>query len=402
MEHQVNDGVSAARGARPEQLAATWLATWPTELAVRTASSTDCSSSEANRAAAATHIFEDIAKAMQAVSPHLLDPAALPAPGTPDAARRLVHLCRDQHGASDHVWHAFGTLAAVLRDAALGDAAGAIAAIGRDGVPDDLSDATWLAIASTERLLAQLAREVAEVVAEEAARERRDLSGTVEVFTRTLAHEIKNPLGAAAGAAQMILDDVIGSDEAQRQRFAELITRNVRRATELVNDLRALVAIRAGGDRPPRPQPLRCIVDDVLHEVEGAADEQGVVLAVAEPLPEATVDGARVSLILMNLTWNAIKYADRDKPERWVRIGARLDASGTLSCFVADNGLGIPEAEQARIFERYQRAHPDAAPGTGLGLSIARESVEQLGGHIWVESEVGLGSSFSFTINALV
>lgn len=249
-----------------------------------------------------------------------------------------------------------------------------------------------------ERAIDQMLAAVAGVIVEEEMRRGRELSGTIDVFTRTLSHELKNPIGAAEGGAQMMLDDAIAADPAQRRRFAEMIVRNLKRATALVSDLRLIITAQGGDDVRGTPRALRDVIGDAFHEVRGASIDRGIHLAAMEPFPELTVDGARVSLVLMNLVWNAVKYSDPSKPERWVRVGARRSDSDGWHCFVADNGLGIPEVEQGRVFDRFHRAHVGVAPGTGLGLSITREAIEQLGGRIWLESTVGVGSTFYFSL----
>lgn len=283
-------------------------------------------------------------------------------------------------------------LAPVLREACIRgekDVSSTDPTGGKAGLPADAHSAA-------QRLTAAIAG----VIVEEEIRERRELSGTIDVFTQTLAHELKNPIGAAAGGAQMILDDAIAADPEQRRRFAEMIARNLRRATSLVTDLRLIIAAREGENAASRPRRLGSIVGDVFHEVRGAAAEAGVELVLLEPLPELDVDSARISLALMNLVWNAVKYSDRQKPESWVRVGAHHTPGEGWTCFVADNGLGIPEDHRDRVFERFHRVHTDAAPGTGLGLSITREAIEQLGGRIWLESVEGTGSTFHFTLPA--
>ncbi len=176
-----------------------------------------------------------------------------------------------------------------------------------------------------------------------------------------------------------------------------MVGRNPRRATELVNDLRLLVSASAG-DSEGRPRSLRSIIGDVVHEVSSTAGERAVGVSVLEPIPDASVDGARATLVLVNLTWNAIKYADPARTERWVRIGAGPTPDGGWHCFVADNGVGIAEKDQERVFERFQRAHENLASGTGLGLAVAKGAVAQLGGQLWLESREGLGTTFHFTI----
>lgn len=249
-----------------------------------------------------------------------------------------------------------------------------------------------------ERRLGALVAAVAQAQGEDAARARRELAGTLEIFTRTLAHELKNPIGAAEGAAQMLLDEVVVSDARQRRRFAEMVVRNLHRATELVNDLRLLVTAQTGEKEAGRPRSLGTILGDVCHEVTDAARERAVEVTLVDPIPDARVDSARTTLVLMNLVWNAIKYSDPAKPQRWVRVGVAATPDGDWHCWVADNGVGIPAEAQGRVFDRFQRIHPELASGTGLGLSIAREAVTQLGGRMWLESEEGLGTTFHFTV----
>lgn len=243
---------------------------------------------------------------------------------------------------------------------------------------------------------ATLNAHVAQLVSEREARDRRDVTGRLEIFSRTLSHELKNPIGAADGAAHMLLDDTVSADPAQRRRFAEMVSRNLRRALDLVNDLRALTDTEQGRSRV-RTRTLTSIIEEVVHEVAPRAQEQGVTVSMMDSIPDARVDASRVTLVLMNLAWNAVKYSDPDKAERWVRIGAST-ADGEWRCFVADNGLGIPRDMQDRVFEPFQRAHRDHASGTGLGLSIAHEAAVQLGGRIWLDSEPGLGTTFHVAV----
>lgn len=251
-----------------------------------------------------------------------------------------------------------------------------------------------------DRLLTVFAA-CAQAFSEDQAKTRRDLSGTLDVFTRTLAHELKNPIAAADGAAALLMDETISSDPAQRARFAEIVARNLKRATELINDLRALVNASRGEETISRPRPLAGVIEDALHETAAAATENGVVVSVVEPVPEAQVDSARATLVLMNLVWNAIKYCDPQKAVRWVRIGASRTGEGDWHCYVTDNGVGIADDDQERIFERFERAHEGLAEGTGLGLAIAQEAVTQLGGRIWLDSREGLGTTFHFTLPEL-
>lgn len=299
-------------------------------------------------------------------------------PAVSTAARQVLEIFRELCVPANRIGEALRSLRASIDNAS--DAAG--------DVPHDRT---------VDSRLVSLTAAIAQAVAEDASRIQRELAGNLEVFSRTLAHELKNPLGAAEGAVQMLLDPTVSNDAAQRRRFAEMVGRNVRRATELVNDLRMLV-MASTRDENVRRRSLQSIAEDVLHEVAPAAQERGIRVSVLQPVPDVRVDAARGTLVLMNLAWNAVKYSDAAKQERWVRIGAGLAAEDSVHCYVADNGVGIAPADHERVFERFERAHTRLASGTGLGLSIAREALAQLGGRIWLESEPALGSTFHFTL----
>lgn len=252
----------------------------------------------------------------------------------------------------------------------------------RGGPPGKLEEAFGALCAATAQGIA------------ETAHPRSSPPQGLEQFTRILAHELKNPIGAAQGAATMLLDDAVMNDPAHRKRFAEMIVRNLRRAVDLISDLRIIVS---DGETPSRPQSLASIAETVLHEVEGAARERGVHVSLLEPIPEANIDVARGTLVLMNIVWNAIKYSDPAKDDRWARICVVATPDDTWQCSVSDNGVGIPEEDRQRIFERFERGHDHEATGSGLGLAIAREALAQMGGRIWLDSEVGHGTTFYFS-----
>lgn len=233
---------------------------------------------------------------------------------------------------------------------------------------------------------------------EDADRHARELSSHLESFVRTLSHEIKNPLGAALSGTELLRDAEVRRDDARFAQFTELVSRNIRRAEALIADLRALLIPDTEQDGRGAV-PLRAIISDVRKEVHTAAGDKTVEVRVdRDAVPAVELDGARVTLVLMNLVWNAINYSDPAKPNRWVRIGAERGEDGGLCLTVHDNGLGIPHDAQERIFERFFRAHPEVQGGTGLGLSIVADAVAQLRGTIRLESEPGQGTTFFVTL----
>jgi signal transduction histidine kinase len=218
-------------------------------------------------------------------------------------------------------------------------------------------------------------------------------------FTETLLHQLKSPLGAAEGAALLLENEEVTSAPAERRRFAVLVRRNLTRARTVVDNVRALCLAQLAQARAGRFLQVGQVLAEVLAETRPLVEESGVALEVQEPIPDLVVDASRVEIVLLNLISNAAKYADPVKPVRWVRVSFRRPAGfEEWWVEVADNGLGIPSGMHARIFERFFRAHPEAAEGTGLGLAIVREAIQQLDSRLEFDSEPGQGTTFCFRL----
>lgn len=220
-------------------------------------------------------------------------------------------------------------------------------------------------------------------------------------FGNTLVHEIRNPLGGALAAAQSVLilegEEGPGVDE-RRERLLERLVHALEEANRILTSVSSLVRARSspavGEDEERRP--LREVVGEVLTDVE--REEEGEVELRLEGLPDVDVPAGPVRLALHNLVQNAVRYADPEKPECWVRVECRRDDE--RRCFrvrVEDNGVGIPREEQRLVFQRFWRGS-DVGEGFGLGLSIVQEAVERLGGEIFLRSIPDLGTVFDFTI----
>jgi signal transduction histidine kinase len=141
---------------------------------------------------------------------------------------------------------------------------------------------------------------------------------------------------------------------------------------------------------------LSAVVRDSLEDLSLLIQETGAKVMVAEDLP--VVEGHRVALtqLVLNLLTNAIKYRKPDTPP-WITIGSeRGEEEWTVS--ITDNGTGIDERDYARIFVIFQRLEPAKSSGTGLGLALCEKIVQRHGGRIWVKSELGVGSTFHFTL----
>ena len=148
----------------------------------------------------------------------------------------------------------------------------------------------------------------------------------------------------------------------------------------------------------PTEYSVRDVVDSVSSALRSLAAEKGleIVAGAQADLPVAFGDGRRIAQCLMNLTGNAVKFTKQGRVEIWVER-----QEGTLVYRVSDTGIGIPQHQLETIFAEFQQAEPTITHefgGTGLGLSITKKFVEMHGGRIWVESELGKGSTFFFSI----
>ena len=168
---------------------------------------------------------------------------------------------------------------------------------------------------------------------------------------------------------------------------------------ELINDVLDLSKIEAGQlTLSLTDYSLKDVVHNVFTAVEPLADEKKLALKIeVQPdLPLGHADERRVTQVLLNLLGNAIKFTDAGE------VTVRATASkGSFTIAVHDTGPGISDSDQARIFEEFQQVDSSATKkkgGTGLGLSISRRIVEMQGGRLWVESKLGEGSTFFFTL----
>jgi len=231
--------------------------------------------------------------------------------------------------------------------------------------------------------------------------ELRRLERVRRDFMANVSHEFKTPLTATQGFAETLLAGAL-DDQQNRGHFLEIIRDHARRLARLTDDLLKLAQIEAG--RMELDFQAVSVGELVAVSVETArfkGEQKKHTFEVECPpgLPPARGDAARLREVLQNLLDNAVQYT----PERG-HIAVRACATdGAIEITVSDTGIGIPQAEQERIFERFYRvdvARSREVGGTGLGLSIAKHIVERHGGRIWVESMIGQGSSFHFSIPA--
>ncbi|CAN5616932.1 hypothetical protein BH24ACT20_BH24ACT20_09540 [soil metagenome] len=219
----------------------------------------------------------------------------------------------------------------------------------------------------------------------------------LEQFAYVASHDLQEPLRMVSSYTQLLARRYKGRLDDDADEFIDYAVDGAGRMQRLINDL--LVYSRLG-TRGKEFAPTDCdeVLEGVRDNLQVAIEESGVDLASGE-LPTVMGDRSQLIRLFQNLVENAIKFSGEEPPE--IRVQAEL--SGYEWMFsVRDNGIGIAPEYADRIFVIFQRLHDRVqCPGTGIGLAVCKKIVERHGGRIWVESEVGEGSTFYFTLPAL-
>jgi signal transduction histidine kinase len=228
----------------------------------------------------------------------------------------------------------------------------------------------------------------------------RDAMRARDEVLSVVSHDLRSPLGAITTSAGMIAGGLQSEPRFARQRRgAQLILRSAEHMTRMIDDLIDVESIKAGRLAIVRSaESAREIVDELLSMTQPTAAEHGTELStdLADALPDVLCDRARVLQVLSNIVTNALKVTGSGG-----RVTVRAVPSGGFAQFsISDTGPGIPEQERSTIFEPFRRGGGAAYKGTGLGLAIAKALVTAHGGKIWVESELGRGSTFHFSLPA--
>jgi len=228
----------------------------------------------------------------------------------------------------------------------------------------------------------------------------KQLERTREEFVANVSHELRTPLSLIKGYVETLLDGARQNPDVA-ERFLKIIERNAQRLDLLIQDLLTISALESGRMKlNPQPVDLHSLAEKVLNDLHGKAEGRGTTLINQLPPLIAQVDANRVDQVFANLVDNAIKYG---RPQGRVTVGGRPTETGMIEIFVADDGPGIPIEALDRVFERFYRvdkARSRDQGGTGLGLSIVKHIIQSHGGEVWVESELGKGATFYFTLPA--
>ena len=215
-----------------------------------------------------------------------------------------------------------------------------------------------------------------------------------------MSHELRTPLNAIIGFSEVLNERMFGELNDKQAEYVSDILGSGRHLLSLINDILDLSKVEAGKmDLDLTRFDLSAAMDNALTLVKEHAGRHGVALAldVDARLEPFVGDARKIKQILLNLLSNAVKFT----PEGG-RVALRVVAAGeSVEIAVSDTGIGIASEDQAAVFEEFRQAgteHAGKREGTGLGLTLTRKFVELHGGTIGVQSQVGQGSTFSFTL----
>jgi two-component system phosphate regulon sensor histidine kinase PhoR len=229
--------------------------------------------------------------------------------------------------------------------------------------------------------------------------ELRKLERIRRDFVANVSHEFRTPLTAIQGFSETLLGGAM-NDPQNRERFLGIILEHARRLARLTEDLLRLSQMDADRlELELRSVNVKQLIESCYETASHRAAEKELEVSLDLPthLPDVSGDARRLQEVLQNLLDNAIQYT---LPGGKIVLSADTKNEEVILT-VSDTGIGIPQADQPRIFERFYRvdvARSREAGGTGLGLAIAKHLIEGHGGRIWVESEVGIGSKFHVSV----
>ncbi len=241
-------------------------------------------------------------------------------------------------------------------------------------------------------------KEIAEIEREKAEQSEK----FKQQFLANMSHEIRTPMNSVIGLTNLLIKSKL---DAQQAKYLNVIKKSSENLLVIINDILDLSKIEAGKMEFEKiPFSIEESLDTVYHTMVFKAEEKNLELEkLIEPgVPDVILgDPVRLNQILINLCGNAIKFTEKGKVRILVKELSRLDNQSIIEFSVSDSGIGIPETQLNKIFESFSQASSETTRkfgGTGLGLTISKQLVELQKGSIYVQSEVGKGTTFSFKI----
>ena len=259
-----------------------------------------------------------------------------------------------------------------------------------------LEVATQLAVAISNARLYQKVRrhtEELELKVRERTAELHAANRELEAFSYSVSHDLRAPLRAVDGYAQMLEEDYAGRLDAEGRRLLGIVRSEAARMGQLIDDLLHFAQV---GRRPVVRAPLDmgALASEVIAELAPAHPKARIAL---ERLPPASGDRSLLRQVWINLISNALKYSARQEAAR-IEVGGRVEGAENVF-WVRDNGAGFDMRYAGKLFKVFQRLHrQEEFDGTGVGLAIVQRVIERHGGRVWAEGAVGQGACFSFTL----
>lgn len=225
--------------------------------------------------------------------------------------------------------------------------------------------------------------------------EREQLIDDLDSFAHTVAHDIKSPLSTVFGYA-CLLTDIAGEVSLDElKEYLQSIANNSQRIVHIVNELLLFASVRKQDEIERSALDMSAIMHEVNERLASLVENSHAEIIMPEEWPVAIGYGPWIAEIWTNYISNAIKYGG--KPPR-IELGSTFESPYTIRFWVRDNGAGIPTEKLPSLFQQFSRLGVTRIEGHGLGLSIVKRIAEKLGGDVGVESVVGEGSVFSFTL----
>lgn len=217
-----------------------------------------------------------------------------------------------------------------------------------------------------------------------------------EEYIALISHDLRNPLTALTGQAQLLRRSLARSGDERGVTGVDSILKSARRMNSMIQDLVETARLESGQlDTRKDPTDLFQLISDVVERMGTTEERARIRLEYPEPIPPVMADPDRIERVVVNLVSNALKYSTPDSP---VSVAVRRH-DGEAMVSVSDQGIGIHPDEVHHLFQRFYRAKAgERSEGLGLGLYITRLIVEAHGGRIWVESKLGEGSKFTFSL----
>jgi signal transduction histidine kinase len=268
--------------------------------------------------------------------------------------------------------------------------------------PEPIEDEVVLALRTVADTITQgIRRKRAEDELADRARELARSNADLEQFAYAASHDLQEPLRMVASFTQLLARRYQDKLDSDANEFIGFAVDGVNRMHRLINDLLVYSRVERRG-KELVPVSLARVLERALGNLKLTLDETGAEVQAPVELPMVLGDDVQLEMLLQNLIGNAIKFrSPARKPE--VTVSAtRSGSAGMWEIVVRDNGIGIEPQYFDRIFVIFQRLHAvNEYPGTGIGLALGKKIVERHGGTIWVESTLGVGTAFHFTLPAL-